>query len=111
MKTAIWTLFLLSPLLLANGRPERRPVVRHVTIEGMKFHPDVLQAKLGDTVIWKNNDIVPHTVTAQTDKSHPVFDSGMIKPGGEYKLKLKTAGDFTYKCRFHPVMTAHLKIQ
>src|SRR5688572_25472384 len=49
-----------------------------VAMEGMKFSPDTLRMQPGDTIIFKNNDIVPHTATA---KQREVFDSGIIEPG------------------------------
>src|SRR5688572_1947929 len=58
------------------------PVLAHaaarthtVTMEGMTFSPAVLRIQSGDTVVFKNNDLVPHTATA---KQREVFDSGII---------------------------------
>ena len=45
--------------------------------------------KVGDTIEWKNADIVPHTVTA-VDKS---FDSAAISPGHSWKFIVRTAGN------------------
>ncbi len=41
---------------------------RELVIPGFAYQPAVMTAHLGDTVQWKNADIVPHTVTAN-DKS------------------------------------------
>jgi plastocyanin len=49
----------------APSRPADRVSQRHaVEIRGMAFHPEVLEIRLGDTVVWTNRDLVPHTATA-----------------------------------------------
>src|SRR5204862_476961 len=35
-----------------------------VEIRGMEFHPAELTVAVGDTIVWINRDIVPHTATA-----------------------------------------------
>ena len=47
-----------------------------VTIEGMKFQPASVTVKRGDTVVWQNKDVVPHTATAAGK-----FDSKNIDGG------------------------------
>lgn len=83
------------------------PAIVHVAIENIKFNPEVLTVKKGDTVIWKNKDLVPHTVTAE-GAAKPEFDSGQINPEGEFQQKIKKSGEFRYKCRLHPTMKAKL---
>ena len=39
-----------------------------VRIEGMKFVPERVEVAAGDTIVWTNKDIVPHTVTAAEAK-------------------------------------------
>lgn len=75
-----------------------------VLIQGMKFVPDRLQVHVGDTVVWKNEDLVPHTVTAK-GKS---FDSPPIESGKSWRTVIRRLGDFPYFCRFHPLMKAGL---
>lgn len=77
---------------------------REVVISGFKFQPDVLTVNAGDTVEWKNADIVPHTVTA-LDKS---FNSGKIAPGSSWRFVAKNVGEFRYTCTPHPNMHATL---
>ena len=78
-----------------------------VTIKGFKYLPPILTVKVGDTVEWKNADIVSHTVTA-VNKS---FDSGVILSGGAWKLVAKKRGHFNYFCILHPNMKAKLVVQ
>ena len=59
-----------------------------------------LQITVGTTVEWKNNDPLPHTVTA-VNKS---FDSGLIQPGKTYRHTFTKAGTFSIFCIPHPFM-------
>ena len=77
-----------------------------VTIEGMQFQPASLTVHRGDTVTWKNADLVPHTVTAKGQ-----FDSGNIAPGKSYSRRMEQAGEFDYVCKYHPGMHARLVVQ
>ena len=40
-----------------------------VAIDGVKFDPETIAVKAGDTVVWVNQDPVPHTVTSQAGDS------------------------------------------
>jgi plastocyanin len=78
-----------------------------ILISGFKYQPDTLTINAGDTVEWKNNDIVPHTVTA-ADKT---FASGAIRPGATWKFVAKKSGSFPYTCTPHPNMHGKLVVQ
>jgi len=96
-------LAVLAGLLAASsGGAAGKPATVNVTIEGMKFSPAGVTAKPGDTIVWTNKDVVAHTVTSQTN----AFDSSLIAPGGTWKFTVKKTGDFSYKCSYHPEMTA-----
>lgn len=78
-----------------------------VIIKAMKYQPDQLEVKAGDTVEWKNEDIVAHTVTAR-DHS---FDSGKIAPGKSWSTVVKSAGTIDYGCVPHPNMKGKLVVK
>ena len=75
-----------------------------VTIRDLKFLPERIEARVGDTVEWVNADILAHTATAQGR-----WDV-MIPPNGAGRVVLKKAGEAAYYCRFHPNMTANIVI-
>ena len=81
--------------------------VRTILIQGFTFRPDKLTVQVGDTVEWKNADIVPHTVTA----SDNAFHSMLIQPNQSWKLVVKKAGTFHYFCTPHPNMRAILVVE
>jgi plastocyanin len=96
---------IIGALLLA---PHHAYAATHtIIIEGLKFIPDSLTLQKGDTVIWKNQDILSHTATSLA----PAFDSKEIKPGKRWQWKARKKGSFSYDCSFHPTMKATLLVQ
>jgi plastocyanin len=73
----------------------------------MKFSPVNIVVKPGQTVIWKNTDLVPHTVTSLK----PNFDSKTIDPGKSWTFQPAKKGRFAYRCIFHPGMTGTLVVK
>jgi plastocyanin len=71
-----------------------------VRIEGMKFVPERVEVAAGDTIVWTNKDIVPHSVTAAEAK----VESGELQTGKSFKLVARKPGEMSYICRLHPVM-------
>src|SRR3954451_14247544 len=69
-------------------------------IEGMKSAPEPVEVAAGDTVVWTNKDIVPHSVTAAEAK----VESGDLQTGKRFKLVARNKGEMNYICRLHPVM-------
>jgi len=79
-----------------------------VIIEGMRFEPEVLVVAPGDTVVWINKDLVPHTATSQVGG----FDSDVIMASESWKYTVqKKNGDFAYICTFHPAMKGTLRVK
>jgi plastocyanin len=48
--------------LAAGDRP--KPKTHTVTMENMRFQPETLTVARGDTIVWINNELVPHTATS-----------------------------------------------
>ena len=66
-----------APPLVAVGQ-EATGTRHRVEIQQFRFVPEAIEVKPGDTIVWVNLDIVPHTVTAtDTDTS---WDSGNLDP-------------------------------
>ena len=84
--------------------PSKSPARQVRTVNtGMKntsYLQPRLQITVGTTVEWKNNDPLPHTVTA-ADKS---FNSGLIQPGKTYRQTFSKAGTYSFYCIPHPFM-------
>jgi len=91
---------------LALALPVAAAQTRTISIEGMQFAPASFTVKQGDTVVWENRDMVPHTATARG-----AFDSGPIAAGKTWRLVAKKAGRFEYVCTLHPTMKATLVVE
>jgi plastocyanin len=107
MATLVTALGVILCLTGVVGGDDRPPTTHTVTIEGMRFQPDVLTVAPGDTIVWVNRDLVPHTATSKDGG----FDSKEIQADGSWRYTIRTAGDFAYVCTFHPTMTATLRVE
>ncbi|HTH81063.1 MAG TPA: cupredoxin family copper-binding protein [Ramlibacter sp.] len=77
-----------------------------IKIEGMQFPHATVSVNRGDTVTWRNNDVVPHTVTAPGR-----FDSGAIAPGKTFSRKMDRPGTYDYVCTYHPGMKGRIQVK
>jgi plastocyanin len=97
--------------LLLNTGPAAtagpRTTTHTVVIDSLRFDPQVLTVKAGDTIIWVNHDPFPHTATAEGK----LFDSHEIAPGRSWKYTARKAGEFAYACVLHPTMKATLRVE
>lgn len=84
-----------------------KPRTHTVIIEGTRFQPESLTAGTGDTIVWVNRDLFPHTATA----SNSTFNSRVIAAGASWKFVAKKKGEFPYVCVFHPTMKGSLLVR
>ncbi|MEO8822190.1 MAG: plastocyanin/azurin family copper-binding protein [Ginsengibacter sp.] len=68
-----------------------------VTINMMKFNPEVLNVNKGDTVIWINKGLVAHTVKSYQDNK---FYSDTLVPGKTWTWVVIDSA--SYYCTLHP---------
>jgi plastocyanin len=82
------------------------------------YDPDAAQVPVGNSIVWDNQDTVPHTSTSGTGPQDPesaqLFDTGIIN-GGEESTAVELEGvsegqTIPYYCIVHPYMTAELTI-
>ncbi|MEZ4869292.1 MAG: plastocyanin/azurin family copper-binding protein [Caldilineaceae bacterium] len=103
----------LAPLVAACSIVTR-PRLFNVTMSGpdpTMFLPGSLTIPRGATVIWKNDDIYPHTVTCQPTEGQAgasyaklpqgaqPWDSGNIYTGETWSYTFTTPGDYLYYSR------------
>jgi plastocyanin len=79
---------------------EAVPAVVSVSIGDNFYKPKDVTIQVGQSVKWKNNGAVAHTVTSDSD-STVKFDSGTLQPRGVYALKPGSRGKLTYFCSIH----------
>lgn len=76
-----------------------------IVLNHLKFGTVPTGLKVGDTIIWENDDLFRHSATAR-DKS---FDID-LPPGEKVPLVLSAAGSIEFFCKFHPGMTGTLAV-
>lgn len=82
-----------------------RAATVQIVMQNLEIAPTVVSAKVGDTVEWVNKDFIAHTATARNGD----FDVN-LPPNKTARIVLKKAGTVQYYCRYHPNMTATLKV-
>jgi len=87
------------PVVAATASPTNVTSAARVTIRLLKFSPDKIEVKSGETVEWANADLTPHTATDQG-----MFNSGTIDAGASWSHTFNQPGTFPYFCTFHPEM-------
>ena len=82
------------------------------------YDPDPAEVPAGNSIVWNNEDTVPHTSTSGTGPQDPasaqLFDTGIVN-GGEESTPVQLQGasegqTIPYYCIVHPYMTAELTI-
>ncbi len=91
--------------LPAGAQGQGGPREFTVTMDNMVFGQMPAGAKVGDTIIWVNNDTVQHTATAR-DGSFDV----RLQPGKRGKTVLSKAGNLAIYCIYHPMMRTTLRV-
>lgn|SRR5687768_105831 len=91
---------------VASGTPAESQT-HTVIIEGLRFQPERLTVARGDTIVWINKDLVPHTVTSEAGP----FDSQTIAAEKSWTFTATTQGEFPYVCAFHPTMKASVNVE
>lgn len=76
-----------------------------IVIKGLKFVPERLEVAAGDTVVWKNEDIVPHKTSARD-----VFESANLEKGESWSYVASAKGKHAYVCTYHPTMNGELVV-
>ena len=94
------------PVTSAPADPKAVSKTYTVLIRRSKFVPQRLEVAVGDTIVWQNEDIVPHTATA-----NKFFDSGELDRGRSWTYVPKQKGSFRYLCAYHPTMKGELVVK
>lgn len=79
-----------------------------VTMANFTFSPSSMTVAVGDTVTWRNDDNVGHTVTSDTGTE---LNSPLLGNGQSYQHVFGTAGTFPYHCSVHTTMTGTIIVQ
>lgn len=103
-------LFICCLVGIAEAKPKSRPTAGSkktvvINIQNYEFSPASATVGVGDTVVWKNGDITPHTATSKS------FNSKSIAPNASWRFTATKKGIFPYICSFHPTMKGRLIVK
>ena len=97
--------FALAMMLAAASAVPAHAETIQVSMEKIVFAPAELNANVGDTIAWVNNDILIHTATARNG------DWDVIIPVKKtVNVVLKKAGTIDYYCKYHPNMKGRIVV-
>ena len=94
---------ILAVMPLAGGAAATGPSTHRIEMQNMRFGPVPANIKAGDTIVWVNRDIVPHTATAR-DLSFDV----VVASRRSATTVVRRAGAIAFYCRYHPGMRGNL---
>lgn len=79
-----------------------------VNQQGKKFSVETLRAKVGDTIVFRNDDPYVHNIFSLSDVQS--FDLGSFGKGELRKLKLEKSGTIEIECAVHPEMKLTIEV-
>jgi amicyanin len=78
-----------------------------VKIDNFTFAPPTLTVKAGTTVIWRNEDDIPHTVASSTR----AFKSKALDTDENFSFTFTEPGRYDYFCSLHPHMRGQIVVE
>jgi plastocyanin len=79
-----------------------------ITQKGKVFSESEIAIKVGDTLVFVNDDNVFHNVLSTHAENK--FNLGSLKPGSSTPVTFKAAGDVQILCAMHPSMKMLVKV-
>jgi plastocyanin len=74
-----------------------------------KFSPKVVTAKIGDTVVFLNDDRFAHNLFSESKGFE--FDVRKQMPGDRHTMTLERKGTFEVRCAIHPRMRMKITVE
>ncbi len=74
-------------------------------MKAISFMPRELAVHIGDTVEFKNADVVRHNAVRRE-----LFDSGELRPGEAFVWVPSDTGEYRYQCTIHPRMRGMIRV-
>lgn len=119
MKAIVILGILLAPyaLIHVNAQEEVKVEIAEGAskVDNGKFYvPAKITIPVGTTVVWKNFDDAPHTVTDGTPEPGSlwgtIFDSGIMRLDDVYEFTFNEPGTYNYLCALDPWMSGKVTV-
>lgn len=106
-RAALLTALACLTALGAGRIASRRAPERHeVQMRNVTFAPAELEVAVGDTVHWRNVDIVRHNAVRPG-----AFETGELRPGEQFLWVPTDTGTFNYRCTIHSRMRGKIVVK
>jgi amicyanin len=96
----------LAAIIFAVAAPARAADTA-VKIANFTFDPPQITVKSGTTVVWTNDDDIPHTVMSTTK----AFKSQALDTSDKFAFTFTAPGTYKYFCSLHPHMTGTIVVE
>jgi plastocyanin len=80
-----------------------------VSQKGKQFEPTALSVKVGDRVLFENDDETTHNVFSRSAGN--TFNVGMQQPGSSSPVTFEAPGSVEVRCAIHPGMKLTIEVQ
>ncbi len=78
-----------------------------VGMKDIKFVPEQITAKVGQKIVWTNNEAPAHNVTATEGAD---FKSDTMQKDETFEYTPKKAGTIDYVCTIHPAQKGQIRV-
>lgn len=101
---------LLIPLALAAALAAGLATAadKKVHQKGSAFDPERMSVRVGEAVVFVNDDKVAHNVMSGSKAAK--FNLGLQKPGDSKSLSFDEAGEVEIRCAIHPKMKMVIEV-
>lgn len=103
---------LIVATLLAAGAAALSPALAKevtVTQKGQQFTPRTLTLKVGDEIVFVNDDTGTHNVFSESPGN--AFDLKAQRPGSRSNVTFSSPGQVDVRCAIHPTMRLSVTVE
>ena len=100
----------LAVLAATASLPTLAAATEHrVTQKGQQFSPQTLRIKVGDEVVFLNDDTGTHNVFSESAAN--TFDLRAQRPGASTRVSFPAPGRIDVRCAIHPAMRMTVEVE
>jgi plastocyanin len=81
----------------------------HVSQKGQQFAPQELSVRVGDRLVFHNDDDITHNVYSKSEGSE--FNVRLQQPGSESPVVMERTGTVDVRCAIHPKMKLRIEVK
>ena len=98
----------LALLLLASLAAPAAAEDHVVSQKGKRFQPESVSVRVGDRVLFQNDDETTHNVFSRSPGA--AFNVGIQEPGSSSPVTFEKAGPVEVRCAIHPGMKMTVEV-